>query len=77
MMTRLVCLPAHKGPVLNAAIWLRQHLDIPEYETMERQFEEYFRCRVVREPPHDLVYGKIFAVFDCDRDANWFILRWS
>lgn len=76
-MDRLVCLPAYKGPVLNAAQWLRQHLNIPEYETMERQFEEYFRCRVVREPPHDLVYGKIFAVFDCEKDANWFILRWS
>lgn len=76
-MDRLVCLSAHEGPVMNAAVWLRQHLDIPEYETMEKHFEEYFGCRVVREPPHDLVYGKIFAVFDCEKDANWFILRWS
>lgn len=76
-MNKLVCLPADRGAVLNAAVWLRRHLDIPEYETMERQFEEYFNCKVVREPPHDLVYGKIFAVFDCERDANWFILRWS
>ena len=77
MMTRLVCLPAHKGPVLNAAQWLRQHLDIPDYETVESQFEEYFRCRVVREPPHDLVYGRIFAVFEHEQDATMFILRWS
>ena len=76
-MDRLVCLPAHKGPVLNAAQWLRQHLDIPDYETVESQFEEYFRCRVVREPPHDLVYGRIFAVFDCEQDATMFVLRWS
>ena len=77
MMTRLVCLPAHKGPVLNAAQWLRQHLDIPDYETMESQFEEYFNCKVVRIPPHDLVYGRIFAVFDCEQDATMFVLRWS
>ena len=77
MMNRLVCLPADQGPVLNAAVWLREHLDIPAYETMESQFEEYFRCRVVREPPHDLVYGRVYAVFDSEQDTNWFILRWA
>ena len=76
-MNKLVCLPADRGPVLNAAQWLRQHLDIPDYETMEPQFEEYFNCKVVRIPPHDLVYGQIFAVFDSEQDASWFILKWS
>ncbi len=76
-MNRLVCLPAYRGPVLNAAQWLRQHLDIPKYENMEPQFEEYFNCKVVRDPAHDLVYGKIFAVFDCEQDATMFILKWS
>ena len=77
MMDKLVCLPADRGPVLNAAVWLRQHLDIHDYETMEPQFEEYFRCRVVREPPHDFVYGRVYAVFDCEQDASCFILKWS
>ena len=76
-MNRLVCLPADQGPVLNAAQWLRQHLDIPDYETMESQFEEYFNCKVVREPPHDLVYGRVYAVFDSEQDAAWFIMKWS
>jgi len=76
-MNRLVCLPADQGPVLNAAVWLRQHLDIPKYENMESQFEEYFNCKVVREPPHDLVYGRVYAVFDSEQDANWFALRWA
>ena len=76
-MNRSVCLPADQGPVLNAAQWLRQHLDIPDYETMDPQFEEYFNCKVVREPPHDLVHGKIYAVFDSEQDAAWFIMKWS
>ena len=76
-MNRSVCLPADQGPVLNAAQWLRQHLNIPDYETMESQFEEYFNCKVVREPPHDLVYGRVYAVFDSEQYANWFILRWA
>ena len=76
-MNRSVCLPAYRGTVLNAAQWLRQHLDIPDYETMESQFEEYFNCKVVREPPHDLVYGRVYAVFDSEQDAAWFIMKWS
>ena len=77
MKDKLVCLLADQGPVLNAAVWLREHLDIPDYETMESQFEEYFNCKVVREPPHDLVYGRVYAVFDSEQDAAWFIMKWS
>ena len=77
MMDKLVCLPADRGPVLNAAQWLRQHLDIPKYENMESQFEEYFNCKVVRDPAHDLVHGRIYAVFDSEQDASWFIMKWS
>ena len=76
-MNRLVCLPADRGPVLNAAVWLRQHLDIPDYETMEDAFGKYFKCKVIREPSHDLVHGRVYAVFDSEQDASWFILRWS
>ena len=76
-MDGLVRLSADRGPVYNAAQWLRQHLDIPDYETMESQFEEYFNCKVVREPPHDLVYGRVYAVFDSEQDAAWFIMKWS
>ncbi len=76
-MDGLVRLSADRGPVYKAAQWLRQHLKIPKYENMEPQFEEYFNCKVVREPSHDLVYGKIFAVFDSEQDASWFIMKWS
>ena len=76
-MDGLVRLSADRGPVYKAAVWLRKHLDIPDYETMELQFEEYFACKVVREPPHDLVYGRVYAVFDSEQDAAWFIMKWS
>lgn len=76
-MGRLVRLPAERGPVLNAAMWLRQYLDIPVYESAESQFEEYFKCKIVREPPHEYVYSKMYVVFECEKNAEWFILRWS
>ena len=76
-MNRSVCLPADRGPVLKAAIWLRKNLDIPDYETMEDAFGKHFNCRIVREPSHDLVFGRVYAVFDSEQDASWFILRWS
>lgn len=70
-----VRLPGWRGPVLNAAIWLREHLGIPEYEAIDQPFCEYFGCTVEIEyigPGFPLQY----AVFD-GRAATAFILRWS
>ena len=75
-LMKTVRLTAQDGPVLNAAVWLREHLSVPDYEIIEPQFERYFGCRVVREPPDDRVYGRVYAEFD-EQDATLFVLRWS
>lgn len=72
-----VRLPAWEGPVLNATIWLREHLDMPEYETLEPAFAAYFNCQIVTEddPVHRHIF-KVYAEFD-EPVATWFVLRWS
>ena len=63
--------------MLNAAVWLREHLDMPKYETLEPVFAEYFNCQIVREDdPHQRHIFKVYAEFD-ESEATWFLLRWS
>lgn len=76
MVMKTVRLAANVGPVENAAHWLRRHLNIPDYENLEPEFEKYFGCRVVRDPSDDFVYGRIYVEFD-EQAAVEFILRWS
>lgn len=72
-----VRLPGWEGPVLNATIWLRQHLGIPNYETLEPVFAKYFNCAVIREfDPTNYNIFKVYAEFD-EKAAAMFILRWS
>ena len=72
-----VRLPGWEGPVLNAAVWLREHLDMPKYETLEPAFAEYFNCQIVREddPVHQHIF-KVYAEFD-ESAATLFILQWT
>lgn len=65
-----------KAAVLNAAQWLREHLNVPYYENLEPQFEQHFGCRIVRAPPDDFVLGEVYAEFD-EQAAALFVLRWS
>ena len=62
--------------VLNAAEWLRRHLAVPDYEIIEPQFEQHFGCRIVRAPPDDFVFGKVYVEFD-EQTAALFVLRWA
>lgn len=71
-----VRLKADQGAVLNAAEWLRQHLNTPDYNSVDTEFEQHFGCKIRREPPDDFVYGKIYAEFD-EQAAVAFLLRWS
>ena len=75
-LMKTVRLTAQEGSVLNAAVWLREHLAVPDYDSVDTEFEQYFGCRVVREPPDDRVYGKIYVEFD-EQSAALFVLRWS
>jgi len=72
-----VRLPGWEGPVLNAAVWLRQHLNIPEYEKLEPLFAKYFNCTVIQEfdPDNNFIF-KVYVEFD-EQDATMFILRWG
>lgn len=65
-----VKIPGWEKPAINAARWLRQHRNIPEYEVLEDAFAEYFNCRIIREPL------EVYAEFD-EADATMFLLRWS
>lgn len=76
-----VRLPGWSGPVLKAAIWLRKHKNIPDYESVEQAFAEYFNCNIIRIREADPDYlskgiAYVYAEFDA-RDATMFILRWS
>lgn len=73
---KTVRLTAQEGPVLNAAVWLREHLAVPDYEIIEPQFEQHFGCRIVRAPPEDFVFGEVYVEFD-EQAAALFVLRWS
>lgn len=74
-----VRLPGWNGPVLNAARWLRGHLDIPEYEVIEDRFCKYFNCeieQVMMDSPNQTFPLYTYAVFK-EQDAVMFVLRWS
>jgi hypothetical protein len=75
-LMKTVRIKTSEDAVLNAANWLRQHLDRPDYEWIEPDFEQYFGCRIVREPLEDFVFGKVYVEFD-EQDAVAFVLRWS
>lgn len=74
-----VRLPGWEGPVLNAALWLRDHYSIPEYEVIEDRFCQYFGCEIeitMMDPPYQEFPSKTYAVFD-EKDALLFMLKWS
>lgn len=74
---KTVRLPAQdrNGAVYKAAQWLRQYLNTPDYESIDSQFERHFQCRIVRDPPNDFVFGKMYAEFE-ESEAVTFLLRW-
>jgi hypothetical protein len=72
-----VRLPAQSQPVLRATVWLREHLARPDYESIDDDFAEYFRCRVVRglsgSPEHT---NTTYVEFD-PKTVTLFLLKWS
>jgi hypothetical protein len=69
-------LKADQGAVLNATQWLRQHLNTPDYDSVDTEFEQHFGCKIRRVSPDDFVYGKIYAEFE-ESEAVAFLLRWA
>ena len=73
-----VRLPGWSEPVIRAAEWLRDHHGIPDYESIDQEFAEYFRCRVVKGLPGwpEHTNSPVYAEFD-EAEAAMFLLRWS
>lgn len=79
MNSELVYIPGWGDAVVNAVRWLRDHKNIPEYQTVDEEFAAYFGCKVVAEmmdPPYDNYPARVYAVFT-KQDAVAFLLRWA
>lgn len=61
----------------NAAIWLRQELDIHPQQTIFKEFEKYFNCKITVGDPKDPWYMPDSVEFLSEHDAVIFLLRWS
>jgi hypothetical protein len=48
MIAETVTLPAWHPAVIKAACWLRQHLNSSMWDTIDKEFEEYFNCKIIR-----------------------------
>ena len=70
-------LPGDHPALENAAIWLREYLNIPVQETVFEQFEEYFDCRIDVDNRKDYFMQPNKVVFENNKDLMTFLLRWS
>lgn len=61
----------------NAAIWLREHLEIPHNCTVVEQFEKYFNCRIIIADRNDAWLTPDKIVFETGTDVTAFVLKWS
>jgi hypothetical protein len=61
----------------NAAIWLRQELNIHPNQTIFAEFEEYFNCKITVRDRTDPWYMPSLVEFANENDAMMFLLRWS
>jgi hypothetical protein len=61
----------------NAAIWLREHLNIPSQCTIFEQFEEYFNCRIDVDDRKDYFMQPNTITFNNPADLTAFLLKWS
>ena len=61
----------------SAAIWLREHSQIPPEKPIFDEFEDQFRCRLVVQNRLDPWYTPDWAIFDTEEDLSLFLLRWS
>ena len=70
-------LPGSHPSTNNAGIWLREHLNIPSYQPLFTQFEEYFNCRVDVDDRRDSWMEPNKVIFENSADLTAFLLRWS
>lgn len=70
-------LPGDHVSVHNAAVWLREHLNLHPQQTIFEQFEEYFDCRIDVDDRKDYFMTPNKIVFVSGADAVAFLLKWS
>ena len=70
-------LPGEHEALNNAAIWLREHLQVPKNQTIFKQFEEHFNCRIDVDDRRDYFMQPNKVVFETGADVTAFVLRWS
>ena len=70
-------LPGDHEALHNAAMWLREHLNIDTKHTIFSKFEEYFNCRLDVDDRTDYFMQPNKAVFETSADLTAFLLKWS
>ena len=70
-------LPGDHHSADNAGIWLREYLNIPTFQPIFTQFEEYFNCRIDVDDRRDSYMQPNKVVFATSADLTAFVLRWS
>ncbi len=70
-------LPGEHEALNNAAMWLREHLQIPYNQVIFKEFEEYFNCKIEVEDRNDYFMQPIKAVFATSQDVTAFVLKWN
>lgn len=70
-------LPGEHVALHNAAVWLREHLNIPRQCTIFEQFEQYFNCRIDVDDRKDYFMQPNKVVFESSQDLTAFLLKWA
>jgi hypothetical protein len=70
-------LPGNHLALENAAIWLREHFNVPENETIFERFEENFNCRIDVDDRRDYWMQPNFVVFENTKELTAFLLKWA
>ena len=70
-------LPGNHVALENAAVWLREHFDVPGDQTIFKQFEEHFRCRIDVDDRTDNWMQPNRVTFENSAALTEFLLRWT
>ena len=70
-------LPGSHSSAQNAGVWLREHLNVPSSQTIFKQFEEYFNCKIDVDNRRDYWMEPNKIVFNSSADLLAFVLKWS
>ena len=70
-------LPGSHPATNNAAVWLREHLNLHPQQTIFEHFEEYFDCRIDVDDRKDWFMEPNKIVFENSAALTAFLLKWA